>query len=180
MELNITGNPGTGNTYSEVNIHIDHVENYNPAATTVNNYYGDTPARTARQANEPASTSVPSALIERQRDEILVYVQRLTRVIAAPYVLRYEQLWRDILAIPEVAADIYIPGKQQGTTFNRNLVAAIIGIMKKEGLFGDITDTRLTELLEGDKDHSVRAALATTPSRVIYNNVRARIEEENK
>lgn len=40
MDINITGNPGTGNTFQE--IHIDTVQNYNPNATTViNNNYGD-------------------------------------------------------------------------------------------------------------------------------------------
>ena len=39
MKLDITGNPGTGNTFSET--HIDYVENYNPnAQTVINNNYG--------------------------------------------------------------------------------------------------------------------------------------------
>lgn len=33
MDLKITGNPGTGNTFQEV--HIGTVQNYNPNATTV-------------------------------------------------------------------------------------------------------------------------------------------------
>lgn len=38
MKIEITGNPGTGNTFSEV--HIGYVNNYNPNATTVvQNYY---------------------------------------------------------------------------------------------------------------------------------------------
>lgn len=40
MEINIKGDPGQGNTFQD--IHIDHVDNFNPNATTVvNNYYGD-------------------------------------------------------------------------------------------------------------------------------------------
>ena len=40
MKLDITGNPGTGNTFSET--HIDYVENYNPnAQTVINNNYGN-------------------------------------------------------------------------------------------------------------------------------------------
>lgn len=39
MELNITGNPGTGNTFAEVHLefHIDHVETIDPnvAATFI-------------------------------------------------------------------------------------------------------------------------------------------------
>lgn len=36
MDININGNPGTGNTFQEV--HITNVQNYNPNATTVINY----------------------------------------------------------------------------------------------------------------------------------------------
>jgi len=192
MDLNITGDPGTHNTYNEVNIHIDHVENFNPNATTVVNNYGTqspavpSPSPSASspssQATMPdgfpsvSSPSTTSALIERQRDDILTYVQRLIRVVAGDYVTRYEPLWRDILDIPEVAAEVYNPGKQQHTTFNRNLVAGIIGMMKNEGIITETNVTRLTELLEGDKEHSVRNAIATPPSRVIINKVRARIE----
>lgn len=40
MDLKITGNPGTGNTFQEV--HIGTVQNYNPNATTVINHnYGE-------------------------------------------------------------------------------------------------------------------------------------------
>ena len=40
MDINIKGNPGTGNTFQE--IHIGTVQNYVPNATTViNNNYGD-------------------------------------------------------------------------------------------------------------------------------------------
>ena len=38
MDINIKGNPGTGNTFQE--IHIGTVQNYNPNATTVINNIG--------------------------------------------------------------------------------------------------------------------------------------------
>lgn len=42
MDINITGNPGQGNTFQE--IHIGTVQNYNPNATTViNNNYVEKP-----------------------------------------------------------------------------------------------------------------------------------------
>ena len=51
MDIKITGNPGTGNTFQE--IHINHVETFAPSATTViNNHYGDRkPERTATDSN---------------------------------------------------------------------------------------------------------------------------------
>ena len=41
-----------------------------------------------------------------------------------------QTLWRSILALPEVDAVVYNPGKQKNTTFNRNLIANIIYITK--------------------------------------------------
>ena len=51
MDIKITGNPGTGNTFQE--IHINYVETIAPSATTVtNNHYGDRkPERTATDSN---------------------------------------------------------------------------------------------------------------------------------
>lgn len=183
MDINIKGNPGEHNTFAD--IHIGHVEHYYPNATTVTNYYGDGHKRNASASDVSLPADAPPSthhteLIERQRDDIIAYVNRILKYVTPEYALRYEQLWRDILAIPEVAAEIFNPGKQQGTSFNRNLVAAIIGIMKEERFFGSITDTRLAELLEGDKDHSVRAALAAAPSCVISNKVRARIDDQKE
>lgn len=179
MDINIKGNPGEHNTFAD--IHIGHVEHYYPNATTVTNYYGDGHKRNASASDvslpaDAAPSTHHTELIERQRDDILAYVNRILKCVTPEYALRYEQLWRDILAIPEVAAEVYNPGKQQHTTFNRNLVAGIIGMMKNEGIITETNVTRLTELLEGDKEHSVRNALAAAPSRVISNKVRARIE----
>ena len=194
MELNITGDPGTGNTYYEVHqeFHISHVENLNPNATTVVNHYGDRPRDASTSGSpttessllrlyrnpSPSSLSPSPALLERQRDDLLSYVLRLSDHVADPYAPHYEQLWRDILAIDDVAAEIYNHGKQKNTTFNRTLVANILGMMKNAGLFGDITNTRIAIILEGTKECSLRTDLAKLPlSRAIYDKVRARIEE---
>ena len=204
MELNITGDPGTGNTYYEVHqeFHISHVENLNPNATTVVNHYGDRPRDASTSGSpttefsfsgspttessllrlyrnpSPSSLSPSPALLERQRDDLLSYVLRLSDHVAEPYTPHYEQLWRDILAIDDVAAEIYNHGKQKNTTFNRTLVANILGMMKNAGLFGDITNTRIAIILEGTKDCSLRTDLAKLPlSRAIYDKVRTRIEE---
>ena len=181
MDIKIEGNPGTGNSYTEVHqeFHINHVENLNPNATTVTDYYGSGARAKAEAAAPVATPSDLEAQRERQRQEILDYVNKLLREAVAPeYVTTYDDLWRDILALPEVAAEVYNPGKQQRTAFNRNLVANIICMMKDAGIIREQNVSRLTQLLEGEKDHSVRAALSTPPARVIYNKVRARIEKQ--
>lgn len=83
--------------------------------------------------------------------------------VAPAWKNRYETLWRSILDIPEVSAAIYKVGKQKDTTFNRNLVANIIYIMCKSGVISEQNATKLTEALEGNKEHSVRAQLGKLP-----------------
>ena len=125
MEINIKGNPGQGNTFQE--IHINKVDNFNPNATTViNNYYGD------KQKPAPAAEKeLQNAEREQRKSDILQYVAKLTQYVSKEWKNRYETLWKNILALPEVEAEVYEPGKQKGTTFNRNLIAHIIYIMCK-------------------------------------------------
>lgn len=161
MDIKIEGNPGTGNTFQEIN--IGYVENYNPNATTViNNHYGDQKPVQAAQSK----TEDKAALILRQQ-EILDYVGNLKQFVAPEWKNRYESTWRSILALPQVAAVIYEPGKQKDTTFNRNLVANIIYIMYNDhdghGIITESNATHLAEILEGDKDHSVRRQLGQAP-----------------
>lgn len=157
MEIKVQGDPGTGNTYVE--LHIGTVQNFNPNATTViNNNYGDrskaAPA-TAGGSTDPARPARPG--------EILDYVLRLQGCVSPQWASRYRTLWETILSAPEVEAVAYEPGKQQRTTFNRNLVANIIYIVCMQGVIQQQNASRLAELLEGDKDHAVRGRLREYP-----------------
>lgn len=157
MDINIKGNPGTGNTFQEV--HIGTVQNYNPNATTViNNNYGDKPKPTSA----PDKT-MQQAEREQRKAEIMEYVSRIKKYVADEWNNRYETTWRSVLDIPEVEAVVYEPGKQKDTTFNRNLIANIIYIMCGGGVFTTDNATALTECLEGDKNHPVRAKLRQNP-----------------
>ena len=60
------------------------------------------------------------------RTEIMHYVSCLRPHVAKDKRDRYMQLWDRILGLPVVEKEIYDPGKQQDTNFNRNLVANII------------------------------------------------------
>lgn len=172
MDINITGNPGTGNTFQE--IHIDTVQNYNPNATTViNNNYGDKQKPTA-----PSDKAMDDAEKEQRKAEIMDYVGNVKPYVSKEWKNRYETLWRSVLAIPEVDAVVYEPGKQKNTTFNRNLIAHILYIMCKEGVIAEQNATTLTKALEHDKDHSVRNQLGTLPTdRAITEKVRALLVE---
>ena len=157
MEINIKGDPGQGNTFQD--IHIDHVDNFNPNATTVvNNYYGD------KQKSVPAAEKVlQDAEREKRKADILQYVAKLSQYVSKDWKHRYETLWKNILALPEVEAEVYEPGKQKGTTFNRNLIANIICMMVRTEVFTTNNATHLTIALEGDKEHSVRNQLREYP-----------------
>ena len=158
MEVKIDGNPGTGNTFQEIK--IGYVENYVPNATTViNNHYGESGKAKPQTDRE---TSKADLLV--RRGEIMQYVGNLRPYVSEKWKNRYEAVWHAILDLPAVAAVIYEPGKQKDTSFNRNLVANIIYIMCDRGIIYESNATKLTEALEGDKDHSVRAQLRTKPA----------------
>lgn len=158
MEIKIEGDPGTGNTFQE--IHIGNVENYNPNATTViNNNYG------SREKDVP-SQHKPQDPVETApiRDEILLYVSCLRTKLAEEWKSRYQKVWADILDLEAVSSKVYDPGKQQGTNFNRNLVANIVHYLNGKGAFNEYNAAKFASLLEGTSDHSVRAALGSDPN----------------
>ena len=158
MDINIIGNPGTGNTFQEV--HIGTVQNYNPNATTVINYnYGDKP-----KAMSSPDNNMTDDEREHLMTEIMTYVSRIKQYVANEWRNRYETTWRSVLDIPEVKSIVFSPGKQKDTLFNRNLVANIIYIMCNAGFYTDTNATALTIALEGDKEHSVRGQLAKEPA----------------
>lgn len=161
MEINIKGNPGTGNTFQEV--HITNVQNYTPNATTVINYnYGDKP-----KAASTADNDMTDDEREHLKSEIMDYVSRIKKCAADEWKNRYESTWRSVLDIPEVESLVYSPGRQKDTPFNRNLIANIIYIMCNAGFYADTNATALTIALEGNNEHSVRGQLAKEPADVL-------------
>ena len=157
MDINITGNPGTGNTFMEIN--IQHVDNFH-AFAPLNSNKG-THARPSGCAPQPNDTTDVAAL----RSEILAYVNRLRPCLSDGWKSSYQNIWEDILSLEVVSSSVCIPGKQQGTNFNRSLVAGIIHYLHGRGAYaGSYNAARFAEHLEGDKDHSVRSALGRDPS----------------
>ena len=75
----------------------------------------------------------------------------------------YAQLWDDVLNLRQVKNALPEIGKQQNTTFNRQLVARILHVMKDRGVFAaKVTDTGMAETLEGNPRHSVRLEIGHT------------------
>lgn len=157
-DKNINAPQGNGNTY----INIGHAENVITGnIEKFNNVHNEGEVKKAKSATD--ETAPKGDRLQRQM-EIMQYVSNLKNFVAKEWQSRYDDLWRSILEDTEVACVIYEPGKQQNTTFNRNLVANIIYIMCKLDVIEETNVTKLTLALEGNKDSSVRGQLAINPS----------------
>ncbi len=100
------------------------------------------------------------------RQSVIEYVNRLMPVVAVEYREKYSKIWMDILEEEAVRGVIYNRGKQQGTVFNRNLVAQISRMMALDGIIvKDTNDVMMAELLEPEKGkhHPVRNQLGLVP-----------------
>lgn len=171
MDIKIDGNPGTGNTFQEINIGT--VQNYNPNATTVINYNGVGGEIKDGQKTEKPKAKNPMEMRELPpiREQIMLYVSCLnTKDLVNLEWLgkKYMDLWNAILDLPEVEERIYNPGKQQNTTFNRSLVGRIIyylgNLMKGKTVYKDYNASTLSMKLEGTIEHSVRNEMGKSPS----------------
>lgn len=103
---------------------------------------------------------------EGLKQSVMDYVTKLMPVVATEYKEVYLKMWLDILEKDAVSKIVYERGRQQGTLFNRNLVAQISHMMLMDGVIIDnTTDVKMAELLEPEKGkfHPVRGALGTPP-----------------
>lgn len=79
FKLNVNGDPGTGNSYSEAK--IDKVDNYNPNAREVNNYYTQSESRLEgwfRRLNDEINNDVR---LQKKLDDIKRYRTKLRHTI---------------------------------------------------------------------------------------------------
>ena len=128
-----------------------------------------------RGAEEPA----PAA-----KKAIMDYIGRLAPLVCAAWREHYLQLWSDVLEADVVREKVYDRGKQQGTAFNRNLVAQIAHLMVDYDVYDHVraTPTTMAEMLEPQKgkDHPVRQALGEAPEKSVKAVVMQIIEERKK
>lgn len=163
MNIDKDAKLGSGNTFQEFN--IGHVENLNPAATTViNNYYG-TKVKPQGDNQGPANK-------ESVREEILRYVENTLQYVAFSWRDKYMELWADILDLPEVDAVIYDRGQQEGTRFNRKEVCHILCYLGKHadggmGIFQKYVASHIAASLNDGKESTTRPELGFRPSHEI-------------
>ena len=194
MDIKIEGNPGTGNTFQEINIGTVH--NFNPNATTIINNYGTSgerlnekkPQKGAKDgASDDSELSSPNNRQREQlkeseeeidyspiRTEILNYVSRVRPLVHPDKRDRYMKMWEGILELDAVRPFVYRTGKQKRTNFNRKLIVNILHHLDTRRMYKDPYKARdLALALENDYDMSVRGELGKYPSE----NVCAEINE---
>lgn len=136
--------------------------------------------RTAPAA--PAQQSAPNnAVSESARKEIVAYACRVRSLLAEGWRNRFDKIWDDLLNKKVISDAIYRVGKQQGTNFNRNLVANILYYMSRHGAYGErYNAAAMAFRLENSKDSSIRAALKKNPPADIMKALDRYFEELEK
>ena len=138
------------------------------------------PGAQVYQQPEPRIRSAPESATRNPQlstDSILEYVMRLhPDHVRGEWCDRYLPLWEAILELPSVACKVYDKGKQQGTTFNRNLVGNILHLLAERRVLTTANATRLAQVLEGDANASVRGKLGEMPEKEIFRAVEEMID----
>lgn len=128
------------------------------------------PNGTAQAASSSPKNSVEETQPATRNPQLIIdYVMRLyPSHVRQEWQEKYQTLWKSILELPPVACKVYDKGRQQGTTFNRNLVANILHLLaERRVLTINANPTEMAKLLEGDANASVRAKLGEMPEKVI-------------
>ena len=107
------------------------------------------------------------------------YLWRLKPVVREQYLSVYGEIWDGILELNEVKVLIYNKGKQQDTTFNRNLLAQLIHQVGDRLYLPTANTVQMAECLEPGKgqEHSVRQKLGESPEKPIKTAVEAYLKE---
>ncbi len=172
----------------KVIIHIDTAYNVNPAATVVNNTFNISSGKEAASAVKEALGRKSASSYEHKlkpeekiditpiRTEIMNYVSCVRPLLNDDYKSKFMKLWEDILNLPEVENKVYQKGKQQGTNFNRDLVANILYHLRERKIYRNVykdnyNGAAIAQALEGDKDHSVKHALRAEPPKDVRDAV---------
>lgn len=150
--------PTSGDTYN-IDIKIGYAEHVNPTAKTAISYhFGD-----SKGAKKIMQQKVEQELDKMEkREQVLIYLDPLGEFVTPEWEERYADLWETILAIPEVDAVVYNPGKQEHE-FNAYLLANIIRLMRNLGVYKKGTDKAYCIALEGTWESSTRNKLALPP-----------------
>ena len=153
-------------------------------AKQVNILTGDHAQAVYHEAEKPAKHADKDECdVEAATSAAMEYVGRLKEMVAPAWASRYMDLFKQIFALPQVRVNIAVVGKQQGTSFNRNMVANVVQMMLQEQdiFLPTANPSRMAEKLEHNKDHSVKAALGAVPQdKQLKEAVKAKIKESKQ
>lgn len=129
--------------------------------------------------NNEAKANETTHMHQHANDVIMEYVGRLMPVVREEFADKYDTMWQEILANYTVKQVIYNKGKQQDTTFNRNLVAQIIHQISPKVYLSSAKPVVLAEYLEPEKgaNHPVRQKLGEVPENVIRKEIEKCLEK---
>lgn len=153
-------------------------------AKQVNILTGDNAQAIYNEAEKPARhADRDEADVEAATRAAMEYVGRLHEMVTPAWSSHYMDLFKQIFALPQVRVSIAVVGKQQGTNFNRNMVANVVQMMLQEHdiFLPTANPSRMAEKLEHNKDHSVKAALGAVPQdKQLKEAIRAAIKESKQ
>ena len=102
-------------------------------AKQVNILTGDHAQAIYHEAEKPARHADKDECdVEAATRAAMEYVGRLHEMVTPAWSSHYMDLFKQIFALPQVRVNIAVVGKQQGTSFNRNMVANVVQMMLQE------------------------------------------------
>ena len=170
---------------AKVVINIGTAYNVNPQASVVNNTFnigtGEEGGRviaealgirTGRGFKRKEQEGVRDLVAVKETVMRYVNQESVRKLLKDEVKQGYERMWRDILDLPEVEAELCHIGKQQKTDFNRFLIGSIFAYLRHREIYkvvyrDGINRAALIEALEGDKDHTIKHAFQEDPPKAV-------------
>lgn len=159
---------------------LEFAEKVVKSGAKIGNFVMDNHGTMTLSANMGEDNSEETAPVLGTKNSIMEYVNRLKPLVKDDFKKKYDEFWMQILELEEVKQQVYNKGKQQDTTFNRNLVARIIHQIGDKVYLVGINDQQYAEYLEPGKgkNHSVRQQLCLMPEAPIKRAIERFLEKE--
>ncbi len=159
---------------------LEFAEKVVKSGAKIGNFVMDNHGTMTLSANMGEDVSEEAIPAPGTKNNIMEYVNRLKPLVKEDFKKEYDEFWMQILDIEEVKQQVYNKGKQQNTTFNRNLVARIIHQIGDKVYLVGINDQQYAEYLEPGKgkNHSVRQQLCLMPETPIKKAIERFLENK--
>ena len=159
---------------------LEFAEKIVKSGTKIGNFVMDNHGTMTLSANIGEERNEEAAPVPGTKNSIMEYVNRLKPLVKEDFKKEYDEFWMQILELEEVKQQVYNKGKQQDTTFNRNLVARIIHQIGDKVYLMGINDQQYAEYLEPGKgkNHSVRQQLCLMPEAPVKRAIERFLEKE--